>query len=237
MKKTTTLFVLLLLSCGAPLLGQSRQEMTHVNNLVSPQVKSAVATNPSILKKQARSTRAAETVDPSKFNTLFEGLYENAFLKAVNLEEIILPKNTKQIRDFAFTGCSALKSVTLPETVEESAPTSFPDQEGLVIYVPTEALKSKLDAIYSFEKTKIVYRKPNASQEISSADLQIACSGNLLKLKTENPSISAFALYSIEGRIIAQGELSPTHEAILSLPSRGTFILYTNNAVAQTIIL
>ena len=81
--------------------------------------------------------------DPSTFDDTFEGLYENAFLNCPHLTEILLPKNTKEVRDNVFAKCPALHTVVFYDDASVVA-SSFEDQEGLNVYVPTEQIKACL---------------------------------------------------------------------------------------------
>lgn len=246
MKRTPITPIMMLLFCSIPLFAQT-EKSSKLSSLSIPVDRQEIAiAKPGLASHQRgilrglpqlRAEAGDEKVDPSKFQTLFEGLYENAFLGAKQLEEIVLPKNTKQIRDYAFTNCDALKSIKLPEAIDETFPSTFPDQEGLVIYVPSEAIKAKLESKYNFEKTKFELYKPEAVEIIQETSLSIACDGTQIQVSTSDPAISAFAIYSMDGALLVQGSLSCTQSVALALPTKGTYILITNTAMAQLFTL
>lgn len=236
----------MLLFCSIPLFAQTEKN-SKLSSLSTPANRQEIAVAKQGLASHQRGTLQGlpqlpaedgdQKVDPSKFQTLFEGLYENAFLGAKQLEEIVLPKNTKQIRDYAFTDCDALKSIKLPEAIDETFPSAFPDQEGLVIYVPSEAIKAKLELKYNFEKTKFELYKPEATEKIQETSLSIACDGNQIQVSTSDPAITAFAIYSMDGALLMQGSLSCMQTIALALPTKGSYILITNTAMTQLFTL
>lgn len=174
--------------------------------------------------------------DPSTFDDTFEGLYENAFLNCPHLTEILLPKNTKEVRDNVFAKCPALHTVVFYDDASVVA-SSFEDQEGLNVYVPTEQIKAAFDGILNFTKAKVVVGIPSAvdaPQPVGS--IVVATQPGMLVLTTSTLERTSFALYSIRGELIAQDSLEPDETRLISLQSTQTYILKTPQGTLKVII-
>ena len=179
-----------------------------------------------------------EPLDPSKFDTKFEGIYENAFAESKNLIEIKLPKNTKEIRHKAFSNCSNLQAVVITAQVDKLSEKAFEDREGLVIYVPTDAIKSEFEKMGKFEKTKVVVGNGPVSNNTITADraYRLAFEEETLILSSLTAESQEVALYDLQGHSIARTMLPGNSTIRLSLPQGGCYVLTIQGEVSKVFI-
>jgi surface antigen bspA len=179
-----------------------------------------------------------EPLDPSKFDTKFEGIYENAFAESKNLIEIKLPKNTKEIRHKAFSNCSNLQAVVITAQVDKLSEKAFEDREGLVIYVPTEAIKSEFEKMGKFEKTKVVVGNGPVANNTITADraYRLAFEEETLILSSLTAESQEVALYDLQGHSIARTMLPGNSTIRLSLPQGGCYVLTIQGEVSKVFI-
>lgn len=179
-----------------------------------------------------------DPLDPSKFDTKFEGIYENAFAESKNLIEIKLPKNTKEIRHKAFSNCSNLQAVVITAQVDKLSEKAFEDREGLVIYVPTEAIKSEFEKIGKFEKTKVVVGNGPVANNTITADraYRLAFEEETLILSSLTAESQEVALYDLQGHSIARTMLPGNSTIRLSLPQGGCYVLTIQGEVSKVFI-
>lgn len=179
-----------------------------------------------------------EPLDPSKFDTKFEGIYENAFAESKNLIEIKLPKNTKEIRHKAFSNCPKLQAVVIGAQVDKLSEKAFEDREGLVIYVPTEAVKSDVEKIGKFKKTKVVVGdSPVANNTITAGRAyNLTFEGATLILSSLTAESQEVALYDLQGHSIARTTLPGNSAIRLTLPQSGCYVLAIQGEVSKVFI-
>ncbi len=185
-----------------------------------------------------KRTQVDEPLDPSKFDTKFEGIYENAFSESKNLIEIRLPKNTKEIRHKAFSNCPKLQAVVIAAQVDKLSDKAFEDREGLVIYVPTEAIKTEFEKIGNFEKTTVVVGNgPLANDPITAGRAyDLAFEGRTLILSSRTAENQEVQLYDIQGQTIARAILPANSEIRVTLPQGGCYVLAIQNEVSKVFI-
>lgn len=174
--------------------------------------------------------------DPSTFADQFEGLYENAFLKCPHLTEILLPKNTKEVRDNVFAQCPALHTVVFYDDATVVA-SSFDDQENLKVYVPTEQIKATFDGVLNFTKAKVIVGIPSAVERPQQAgSIVVATQPGGLILTATTLDKASFELFSIRGELIAQGSLEPDEACYIPLQSTQAYILKIPQGTLKVII-
>lgn len=175
-------------------------------------------------------------VDPSTFEDKFEGLYENAFLKSTQLTEILLPRNTRDIRANAFAQCPSLKGVVFYTDATVVA-SSFDDQEGLKVYVPTEAIKATFEQILHFSKAEVVVGIPTSLiPPEEDGEISIATNQSSLTLRATSRERAHYTIYSSCGELIAQGSLEPGETKSYSLRPSQIYFLKSSRGPLKVII-
>lgn len=231
-------------------------EIFTFNNTLFPQGSKKVEifvimTNPSFpdINKKVQGLRsgfitmtrihAEDPIDPTKFDTKFEAIYENAFAGAKNLIEIKLPKNTKEIRHKAFNNCAKLTSVVITSPIEKLSDKAFEDKDGLVIYVPNEAVKAKIEEMGLFDKTIVVVSNGPVPNHpiIANRNYNIAIEGHTLILTSLSSEAQEVQLYNTQGQSIACGTLPGNSVIHLTLRQEGCYILSIQDVVSKIFIL
>ena len=106
-----------------------------------------------LYKYPAQSDRTEYTVPES-----VERIEHNAFYKAVNLEKINLSASLKDIGEYAFLGCSALKSISIPKGVIELYSGAFANCKSLESVALTYNLRTINEEVFAgCENIKDVY--------------------------------------------------------------------------------
>lgn len=97
-----------------------------------------------LYKYPAKSDKTEYTVPEG-----VERIEHNAFYKAVNLEKIILPNSLKNIGEYAFLGCSALKSISIPKGVIELYSGAFANCKSLESVALTYNLRTVNEDVFA----------------------------------------------------------------------------------------
>lgn len=175
-----------------------------------------------------------QLIDPSQFDDTFEGLYEDAFLNARKLKKILLPPNTKEIRTNAFEGCEALSKIGLQAdaTIVSS---SFIDQEGLKIYVPTQAIKETFDAILQFQQSEVIVGDLTSGSRLAASSITYILEGNVLTIDNREEVDVDIALYNVAGDLLKTVLLPAHHASSFSMLSSTLYILKVRNTYYKII--
>ena len=112
-----------------------------------------------LYKYPAQSDRTEYTVPES-----VERIEHNAFYKAVNLEKINLSASLKDIGEYAFLGCSSLKSISIPKGVIELYYGAFANCKSLESVALTYNIRTINEEVFAgCENIKDVYYNESES--------------------------------------------------------------------------
>ena len=122
--------------------------------------------------------------------------------------------------------------------VDKLSEKAFEDREGLVIYVPTEAVKSDVEKMGKFKKTKVVVGdSPVANNTITAGRAyNLGFEGATLILSSLTAESQEVALYDLQGHSIARTTLPGNSAIRLTLPQSGCYVLAIQGEVSKVFI-
>lgn len=155
-----------------------------------------------------------------------------AFEGSIKLQEITLPQSLKEIGSHAFRGCTQLKQIIItPGNPTKFNIDTFPDQEGLTLYVPTEEMLLALNAMFHFNKTRIEIGKPLALLPIQNEGiLSIRTRENVLSLLPN--SVGEIHIFGPQGQLLYQTKASANTALEIALP-QGVYFVSFNNRITK----
>ena len=117
--------------------------------------------------------------------------------------------------------------------VDKLSEKAFEDREGLVIYVPTDAIKSEFEKMGKFEKTKVVVGNNTITADRA---YRLAFEEETLILSSLTAESQEVALYDLQGHSIAHTMLPGNSTIRLSLPQGGCYVLTIQGEVSKVFI-
>lgn len=164
-------------------------------------------------------------------DNLFEGLYECAFIGAVNLKTIKLPHNTRVIRERAFEACTNLVGIELGKefSLDASSDKAFVDQDGLVIYVSSEAIKQAVEAKYRFTKTRVVVGSVGNTAIFADQPYNVLLHDRTLRIQSTSSVDFPVQIFDASGKLLFSAIIPAYGEVEYTFGDLGVYILSVNN--------